>query len=411
MITLPTMKCLLLRARSTLQRPGFLVILGRSLQLLNSVFLSTVLVRRFGLSMVGTYAIGYVAVAFVPHFLSLGLNSHLPRMQRKLAELVYVAAAVQLAMLGPVILALYYYAKLFSASSGESATVFLVTLTGCATGIFNVGLTLSIISRHFRLALLAPLLESALMVAGALNARSGHDLAWYVLIGKAASVVVIWPRSRFSVVPASEIAAVMKRGTQYLFLDVIGTLNEQISTAFVGFSASRSDLGLYRICQQTLTAAETPGWSYVQSQYPELATGANRSARRILANTFRFGSLAAVAFLVGAFPLAFIAFGVPVLASMLATLSPGLFCRYIIHLCDQRLRATGSIGSAVSLSGLRLLVTGLTICSLVPLFGVWAAIWTTTVLSVAFSIPYTRAAGLHGVPLRQLEPNTTLQTG
>jgi O-antigen/teichoic acid export membrane protein len=338
--------------------------------------------------MVGTYAIGYIAVAFVPHVLALGLNSQLPRMRKNCAELAYMAAGVQAIMLIPVLAGLYLYSALFSASDAEMKTVFLVAMSGCLVGIFNVGLTLTILVQNVRCALVAPFFETALLLTGAVTAHSGTELAVYVLVGKAISVIAVWPRAGFRSVPNDEVLALMRNGTRYLALDLLAALNEQLPTAIFSMSLTRADLGLYRLCQQTLAAAEAPGWSYVQSQYPALTSGEIASARKVAKNMVRFGTLGSAFYLLGSLPAALFAFRTPALLPMMAVLSPALFSRYIIYFGDQRLRAVGKIRQAVTLSSIRLATTSVLTASVAKSFGIWGAVWITTSVSIAFSILY-----------------------
>ena len=377
---------------NTLQRPSAWLLAGRAVQLVNSVLVSGVVVRRFGLKMVGTYALGYILVAFLPHILSLGLNSELPRTKRPIPQLLYIAIVIQLTMGLLTLPALYLYSALMANSSSERSVVFVVALFGSFTGMFNVALTLNILLRHFKSAFYAPLIETLAIFIGAYLSRTGLQMACFVLAGKMLTLLVAWPSLRIQRVAIRETFPTIKQGAKYLFLDLVSTFSEQLIPFLLGISAPREQLGLFRLCYQISSAAETPGWSYVQSKYPELTRGLRSVNKRIARHARTIGVAASALCVAGSIPVAFVVFKTPVVAAMMLVLGGALPWRYVSFVSDQRLRASGSISPILKLALLRVLFCAVMLELTIRTSAVWAGVLTSGTASVLFGVLYARTA-------------------
>ena len=110
--------------------------------------------------MVGTFAVGVVAVTILSTVCPLGLSSFLPRVRQPHAKLCFAGIALQFSVLPLVVALLLLYTKLFAQSAGEERIVFLVALSGFAIGLSNTGLMLSIMVRRFYPATVAPVLRN-----------------------------------------------------------------------------------------------------------------------------------------------------------------------------------------------------------------------------------------------------------
>lgn len=374
----------------TAKRPTAWLLGGRAVQLGNSVLLSAVVVRHFGLKMMGTYALGYIAVAFTPHLLSLGLNSELPRTKRPLPELSFISLAIQFSTFSVLAPLLYLYSRLLGRSAVEQTIIFLVAISGCLTGFSNVGLTLQILLRRFRMASIAPLFEFGLILIGAAMAHSGAGLALYFLAGRTITAMLMWPRLKPKRVAFQDVFPVARQGSKYLILDLLVTFSEQLTPIILGVVTPRAALGTFRLCQQTSSAAETPGWSYVQGRYPELAKGDPTESEYITRQATKIGIGATLLCAVGSFPLAFVVFHTPSVASMILVLSAALVFRYLMYVCDQRLRAEGRVQASAILVIARILLFSIVILLTVKHLGVWAGIWTNAIGAALFGYIYRR---------------------
>ena len=382
-----------------LYAPGAAVLLaGRVVQLINSLFLSIVIVRRFGLEMVGTFAVGFIAVAVLTVLSPMGLPSHLPRLRATHAKLSFAALMIQLTMVPVFATAIYGYAHLQGTTPAEGATIFVVALSGLLIGASNTGLMLSIMQRRFLPGLLSPLCEALGIVAGAVLASSGLTLAVCLLVGRLAGTTVIWSSFRFQRLPARRIACIARRGVGYSVPDVLALFSEQTAPLLLTGMATRADLGLFRLCQQMLTAADTPGWTFVQSKYPELVRDHVGAGETVYLQVQRLGALAAVLCLAGAFVLGTYVYRIPTVGWMMLALAPSLFWRYKNNYFEQRFRATGQLSVTTMLSALKL-------CAAVPIFflavrlsGAWGAVSALAALSVAAGMTYEYVSRRAPVP-------------
>ena len=277
-----------------------------------------------------------------------------------------------------------------ASSKAELPIIFVVSSFGCLTGLFNVALTINILQGCFWPACTAPLAETALILLGASLAHSGLRFATFVLAGKVISVALIWPRQALSRVPGSQVLSTAKQGTKYLLLDLLATFSDQLMPLILGIAAPRAESGLYRLCQQTMSAAETPRWSYIQGKYPEMTIADDESSAHIERINKQIGMAAAALCALGSTPLVFFLFHTPVVARMMLVLSAALTFRYILN--DQRLRAEGRVVPAVLLVLSRILVFALILLFTVPKFGVWAGIWTSALGAIIFAWIYQAVA-------------------
>jgi O-antigen/teichoic acid export membrane protein len=385
----PALKRYLALALNSLYAPGAALLLaGRVVQLLNALVLSIVIVRRFGLEMVGTFAVGFIGVAVLTVLSPMGLPSHLPRLRAAHEKLSFAALAIQLAMLPVFGATVYGYARLQATDPRESATIFVVAIGGVLIGASNTGLMLSIMRSRFLPGLLSPLCEAVGILVGAALATSGLALATYLLMGRLAGATVIWSGFRFQSVSMRRVAAIARRGIGYSVPDLLALLSEQSAPLLLATMATRADLGLFRLCQQMLNAADTPGWTFVQSKYPELVRDRPGVSEHVYEQVRRLGAVAAVMCVAGSIVLATDVYRIPTIGWMMAVLAPSLFWRYKNNYFEQRFRATGQLAVTTTLSLLKL-------CAAVPVFflaiqtrGAWGAIWALAALSVVAGITY-----------------------
>jgi O-antigen/teichoic acid export membrane protein len=372
--------------------PGAALLLsGRVIQLLNSLLLSFVIVRKFGLETMGTFAVGFIGVAFLTALAPMGLPSHLPHLRAAHSKLCYSALIIQLSTFPFFALLLYAYASLEAHNVSERVTIFVVTLGGLLIGSSNIGMMLSIMRRRFYPGLVGPLCESGGILVGAFVAKSSFGLAVFLLAARLASVVVIWCAFHFRWVSIRRVICIAQRGIGYAMPDVLALLSEQSAPLLLSGMVSRSELGQFRLCQQMLTAADTPGWTFVQSKYPDLVRGTSALRERIYAQTRDLGWAAvAICFLVSAF-LAYYVYRIPTLLGMMSILSATLVWRYKNNYFEQRFRAMGQLGTTTILALMKLAASFVLFFFFIRAYGGWGAVVALGLLSVIAGITYEYA--------------------
>jgi hypothetical protein len=173
--------------------------------------------------------------------------------------------------------------------------------------------------------------------------------------------------------------------------DVLALLSEQSAPLLLSGMVSRSELGQFRLCQQMLTAADTPGWTFVQSKYPDLVRGTSALRERIYAQTRDLGWAAvAICFLVSAF-LAYYVYRIPTLLGMMSILSATLVWRYKNNYFEQRFRAMGQLGTTTILALMKLAASFVLFFFFIRAYGGWGAVVALGLLSVIAGITYEYA--------------------
>jgi O-antigen/teichoic acid export membrane protein len=372
--------------------PGAALLLGgRAIQLFNSLFVSIVIVRRFGLETMGTFAVGFIAVAFLTSLAPMGLPSHLPHLHTSHSKLCFSALVIHLSTLPVFVLLLYVYASLEAHSPLERMTIFVVTLGGLLIGFSNTGMMLSIMRRRFYPGLLGPICELASIVVGGFMARSSVGLALFLLGGRFAGALIVWGTFQFRRMSVYRIICIAKRGVGYAMPDFFALLSEQSAPLLLAGMVTRGELGQFRLCQQMLTAADTPGWTFVQSKYPDLVRGSLEMRESIYSQTCNLGwAAAAICLFTSAF-LAYYVYRIPILAGMMAILSATLVWRYKNNYFEQRFRAMGQLRMATILGLLKLGVSFILFFFLIRAYGGWGAILALAALSVIGGIAYQYA--------------------
>jgi O-antigen/teichoic acid export membrane protein len=370
-------------------RGGSAVLLaGRGVQLLNSLLLSAVIVRRFGLSTVGVFAIGFIAVTVLTSFGALGLSSYLPRVRQSHPRLCYAALAIHLGLLPAVLLVVYLYGRSQARTPEELATICIVSSGGFLIALSNTGLMLSIMKQRFYPGLVAPLAESVGLLTGAILASSAVELAMYHVVGRLFGVVAIWIGFGFRRMSIVRISCIARRSARYVIPDLLALMSEQSAPLLLTWFVSRADLGVFRLCQQFLTAADTPGWSFVQSKYPAMVTARPAFMEELRLQVGRLGWLAAAACFSGATMLAILVYRLPQLTPMMAVLSVTLFWRYQNNFFEQAFRASGKVRIATTLAIAKLAVSFIAFLALIYTLALWGAILALASLSIGSGMVY-----------------------
>jgi O-antigen/teichoic acid export membrane protein len=364
------------------------LLIGRSIQLCNGLLLSVILVRRFGLDVVGSFALGIAAVNILANVCPLGLHAYLPRVKQSHAQASFAGLVLFLAQLPFVVVLLGVYAWAQAHSAVEQRIIFFAAFSGYFIGLANLGMMLSIMVRRFYPGLIAPLCETAGLLAGSVLTQTADGFAITLLLSRMVSVLVIWGGFHFERLSIDRVVEIAGNGVRYLAPDVLALLSEQSAPLLLARVVSRSELGIFRLCQQLLMAADSPGWTFVQSKYPQMVESGPAFVDAVHRQVRRIGLTASVLCVVVSAVLAMAFFHTPAVAPLMAILSACLVFRYENYLFGQALRAAGRV-RVLNALGLAKLLTAVCFFSVATLMaGVWGAVIALTLLSVLSGITY-----------------------
>jgi len=370
------------------QRGTALLLVGRGVQLVNGLLLSIVLVHRFGLETVGAFALGIAAVNILATVCALGLGAYLPRLEQTHPQSCFAALVLFLMQLPIVVPLLMLYASSQAESATEWQVIFIIALSGFLIGLQNLGMMLSIMARRFAPGLIAPLCETVGLIAGWWLCATAPAMALTLLAARVASVLVIWGGFRFERLPLRRVAAIGRTGGRWLAPDVLGLLSEQAAPLVLSAFVSRGELGVFRLCQQLLMAADSPCWTFVQSKYPQMVDSGPAFVERVHVQVRQLAGVVAVALVVGATVLAYAFFDVPAVAPLMAILAAALRWRYKNYLFGQALRAVGQVGAVTWLGGAKLALALALITTGAHIAGVWGAVAALACCSLVSGLAY-----------------------
>jgi O-antigen/teichoic acid export membrane protein len=380
-------------------RGATLLLTGRVIQMLNSFAWSIVLLTHFGLATVGTFALGFVAVTVLSTVSPIGLPSFLPQVRQSHPRLCFAGLLLQLAVLPVAIFSMLIYARLLAQNSAEVEMIFWVGLSGVAISFSNTGLMLSIMTRRFHPAAFAPLCETAGIVAAAVGSASPELVAVYLCLSRFAGSLVIWTGMRMERMSVRRVIFICRRSISYLVPDATAIFSEQVAPLILQAVTARPELGLFRLCQQLLTASDTPGWTFVQSHYPEMVRSGEGAVRAIHRKLIKVALFASGIFVICGCGLALWVYHLPKMIPMLLVLSICLHWRYKNNLYDQGLRASGRVGVSTTLGILKLAGGVLMFFVMIHLLFVWGAIFALAALSIGAGVAYESAFYRSLVPI------------
>jgi hypothetical protein len=368
-----------------------------------------VLVKRFGLTAFGVFALGFVLVSALGILVPVGLPAYLPRAARSHPELCSASLIIQVMLLPASIVGVWWYSNLVARTASELTVIAVISISGYFLGVSATGLMLCVMKRSYHQALVATAIEAIAIVISATMARSPEQVALLLLGARLVGSLAIWSSLSYRTCAPCEIVRTVRLGVQYLVPDILSTLAEQSGPLVLQMYSSRAELGLFRLCQQMLNATETPGWSYVLSHYPDMVDVGQAHWTLLKQQMKRLGLIAAVLCALGSWAAAEPVYHISVLAPMMLVVSLCVLPRYKTYLLDQRLRAGGGIAISSWLAACKLMVFSGAFLLLVPRFHAWGAIMAVTSISILFETFYRRSfqswSGMTRVPTVGIEPS------
>jgi O-antigen/teichoic acid export membrane protein len=360
----------------------------RGIQLVNSLAVSILLARHYGLDMIGTFAIGFIAVLFVNILSPLGLQSQLARVRQPHARLCTAGLVLQVIQWPIVILLLYGYARWQAQSASEARIIFLVSLNGPLLALLNVGIALSVLVNRESDALIVGAAESLGTIGAFIFGHDGASVASWLLAGRCLGSQLIWSRFEFAWIRWARIVFIGRRSAAYIVPEVLGLLAEQSGPLLLAQVAPRAELGVFRLCQQILNAAETPVAAFVQARYPLLVRATDEMRQRLLTGVTQLALAAGVLCVAGSLVLGATVYRVPQLIPMMVVLSGSLLWRYRAYYYEQAFRASGAVRTTWAVGIFKIVLSVPIVLGLIVLFHVWGAIWSILILAVIVESAY-----------------------
>lgn len=383
---------MLMRAMKAIRGDAMWLLTGRVAQLGNGFLLSIVLVRQFGLASAGTYAIAALAIMAASLLCTLGQISSLPRSGLTVRESSFVTLASTLLTAPPALLGIAALGLLM----GHSPTEFWEILTFGIGGIFLAQMSISNMLLIMRgsafLTIVAPLVGTIGILAGGFFSNSVLEFAVYVTVSRLIGNVIVYAVMGIERVPLGRVFAEMRRGGSYLATDALLTANDQIVTILLALILSREDMGVWGICRQLSTAADTPSWSIVQAKYPEMIRSPHETWPSLTANIALISIAVALTGAIASFGLGHYVYHVEALGPLMAVLLFGIPARYIQNLDDQLMRAIGAGSMSARLAALRMPVTVIMTPAAAYCWGIWGAATSVTAAALVLVAVYRLAA-------------------
>jgi O-antigen/teichoic acid export membrane protein len=366
---------------------GFSALMVARLLILSYNFaVSLAIFWKFGVAATGTYALAQFPSTAAALVAAMGLPNALPRQQLSNGERATIGLMASIIVLMPVTVACAGYGMAIGNTTAEAAAIALFAVGGglCQLGTQQM---LLVLQRKTAWAPLSPIVN--LVGLGiAVLAPTLTGFALLLTAGRLLGCLLGFAPLSFAWTSPRRALRVMIEGLRFTGLDLVLMASELAPVPLLVLFLSRSEIGVFGLARQFVTAADTPGWSFVQAQYPALVADVaivGELARRSLA----IACAAVAAVLPLALLLALLIYHLPLLAATLPAVLLPLPLRYMAHLCDQTLRATGRIRDCTLLGLGKLILSCVLFATMADLFGFWGVVGAFMTLSGSAGIVYS----------------------
>jgi len=320
--------------------------------------LSLAVLHKFGLAGVGLLTIASLAVVIQATLLAFGLpyvlaKSPLPISQRNM--LGAIAGGLGLVISLPIGAAL---GLAFGSDPREALVIALLSLGGPYFAQSALADALLVLQGRARRAVISPLGGTAGLSAAYLFADDYVTFAALLAAGRFAGSATVLASLPLQWCGWSAFVGHLKHGLRYLGPDTMGLTADQLSVAIVAMLATRAELGVFGLCRQLLTAADTPMWSRLLIAYPGLCERP-RNGLALQTRMLHRGAVIAAAVAVLSVGLGLWVYRLPDVARLAPLLMLSVPFRYVAGTGEFALRAIGAIAAVNWLTGAR--------CALAPL--------------------------------------------
>lgn len=343
----------------------------------------------FGLSAAGVYALASFPAAAASLVSTLGFANALPRLPLRDGERAAIALTAWLLVLPALAIACIVYGAALGRDGGEAETIALFAWGGGLLGQLGTQQMLLVLEGKTRWAPLA----SAVHLAGISAAVLMPDLNRFALVLTATrllGVLLGFAPLSFARFRRDQIATAVREGARFVPLDLIAMTSEMASVPILAIFLSRAELGLFGIARQFVTVADTPGWSYVQANYPMMVSDVSAVAADVAHRNEMIAWWTAGAVIPVASVMALAIYHLPALVAVVPITLLPLPARYMNNFCDQALRAVGRVRECALLAVAKLIFSLVVFLAMARCFGFWGAVGAFTILSWVSGLAYRR---------------------
>jgi O-antigen/teichoic acid export membrane protein len=367
--------------------PVLALLAAKAIQLANALVVSIAVVWGFGLASVGTLALASLPAALGALVVGCGLPSALPRFQASEGARATAGALLSTLAILPFAALAFAYSAIMGHGPDEMVAVLALALAGALIGQVNVQQTLYVLQGRTLWAPLAPTVH--LLGTGlALLAPTFLDFTLILLVTRALGCVAGFLPLAFDRVDLRRIRPALAEAFRFAPLDIVGLLADQLPVVLLAVLLDRAELGLYGLIRQFVSVADTPGWSYVLSNYPALVRDVGASASALARGNERLAWISAAASLVASSALAVTVYRVPAILPALPLVLLPLPARYLNNFCDQALRASGHVRDCLMLCLMKSVLSLVLFSALATSQGFWGAVAASALLSLLAGLLY-----------------------
>jgi hypothetical protein len=279
------------------------------------------------------------------------------------------------------------YSAVMGNGPEEVAAVLTLALAGALVGQINVQQTLYVLQGRTLWAPLAPAVHF-IGTGLALLTPTFLDFALVLLATRVLGCAAGFLPLAFDRVDLGRIRPALAEAVRFAPLDVAGLLADQLAVVLLAVLLDRAELGLYGLIRQFVSVADTPGWSYVLSNYPALVQDIGASAPAVARGNERLAWISAAVSLVASSALAVAVYGVPAILPALPLVLLPMPARYLNNFCDQALRASGHLHDCLVLCLAKSALSLALFSVLATSQGFWGAVAASALLSLLAGLLY-----------------------
>jgi hypothetical protein len=367
---------------------------ARALQLASGFAISVILVWHFGLPAAGTYALASLPGAVANFFCALGLGSALPKLLVSNPQRATIGLLTTFATYPIIAACCFAYGLLEGRNPGDGVLIALLAFGAGVLGQITVQQCLYVLQRRAAWAPVASLVQF-LGIAAAATCPNFESFAIVLTASRVLSCVAGFVPLSYGSVSLSMLRRGIVGGLRFVPLDLALMFSEVLPIAFMPIFLTRAEIGMLGLARQFVTVADTPGWSYVQANYPALVADIHGNGPGVARwnNVLALGTIAGVGLV--AITMALAVYNVPSLIPVLIAMLVVMPARYAGYFYDQTLRATGKVLDCTKLALVKIALSASLYLLLCTLLGFWGSVMAFVFLSLGSTLIYRSRLAFH----------------